>query len=299
VKRCLVVACVLTGCGRFGFDDTPAHDAAIGRCVTWSAFDAPQRLSTISTIYNDWSPAVTADGGQLAYSHWDGAVGQYDVAVATGDAGVFATPGTVIAGLDSDDRWEVEPSFTADGAGIVFATMVDDVWGIGYAPRTGATTVGTARILVATTGNYNHEPELSADGLRLYYTSNNYPPTNGNLQIVVATRTSINADFGDPQVIESLDTENNEESQTMSSDEREVIFSREIDGDYDLYRATRDDRDGPFSAPQRIDELSTMRDDIGSMLSLDGTTLYYNRDTVSGGADNADLWVATRTCLAR
>jgi hypothetical protein len=296
-----VVIGIVAGCGRFDFDARGDGRADVATpCARWSSFDAPVRLATVSTAYSDWSPAPSPDGTLLAWSDWNPTDAQFDVGIAVADTtGAFTTPGERVIGLDTANLWEEMPTFTADGRTIVYTVenLASSQWSVASAPLVDATHAGASQTLFQS-ASYNTEPQLSADGLRLYLTTNNLPPTNGHLQLAVATRTSTSVMFGAAQVFAELDTVDNSAGETLSADELEMIFASDRPGGigWALWRTTRAAIDQPFAAPQVVAELDSPTDELGPALSFDGTTLELNYDAIYSGG-NSDLWVSRRSCL--
>lgn len=87
----------------------------------------------------------------------------------------------------------------------------------------------------------------------------------------------------------ALNTNSEEFGPTLSVDGLEVIFGTRFTGDTDLWRATRLSRGAVFGAPDLIPPLMTMEEDSEPTLSLDGTTLVFQRRSPPV------LWTATRT----
>jgi hypothetical protein len=297
MRAAIWLACV-TACGRIDFTSHPS-DAAPPRCLAWGAFDAPVLVPDLSTIYDDWSPVIVA-GGTIAFSSDWGpgfAIGQRTRAS-------IDDPWSAVVRLAlGSGMWALHPSATPDGRSL-YTDYEDPATGdtnIAQATRIDATTFSVPVVLESLrSANYNHEPHISTDELRLYYATNHLVVgDNGMLEIVVATRADPSAEFAAPVVLTELDTPSSETSPTLTADELEIIFSSNRPGDagqFDLYRATRTSLAEPFSNIEPLTALNTPLDDLGAELSLDGSTLTFNRGAqISGG--NAEVWQATRPCL--
>ena len=81
----------------------------------------------------------------------------------------------------------------------------------------------------------------------------------------------------------------------ISADGLSLYFasSRPGRGDYDLYVATRDNRDAPFEQVEPLDELNTRYRDISPSISSDGLVLYFTSNR-PGGMGDQDLYLARR-----
>jgi Tol biopolymer transport system component len=300
------VLLITVGCGRIGF--AARGDAGVdvlGPCLQWSAFGVPTRVAELSSGFDDWDPAITPDGTLAFTSDWTNAEG---FSVAQHDRTATDQPFSIAQRLalqTSTNNWILEPSISADGNTLYFTyEIVPTSNNIGFAQRTGPTTFGPAQVIPELqNANFNHEPWISRDDLRLYYATNNLPPDmTGNTQLVVAERATVTGTFGPPQLLAGVQSPSNDSGPGMSQDELEMFFASDRPGGfggYDIYRATRTDRTAAFGTVQAVPELDSPMDEVGPELSADGTTLYFNYNTVRNGGSNADVWTATRTCLAR
>jgi hypothetical protein len=100
-------------------------------------------------------------------------------------------------------------------------------------------------------------------------------------------------DFGEPDLVTGVGTAGNYYSPSLSLDNQTLYFSRELDGDEDLYLARRDDRGSAFSGATSLDSLNTYGLEGSAYVTPDGLTLYFFSDR-SGGPGLRDLWTATR-----
>src|SRR5690606_14910884 len=63
--------------------------------------------------------------------------------------------------------------------------------------------------------------------------------------------------------------------------------------DDDVWRITRPNPGSPWSAPERVEELSTDSDETTPKISYDGLTIYLSSNR-PGSAGSRDVWVSTR-----
>ncbi len=94
----------------------------------------------------------------------------------------------------------------------------------------------------ATMANINtsalqYAPCISADGLELYFTRARLVSTGALLQIMVATRGSVNDPFGKPRVLSALT--GFIEAPTISMDKEEMFFHKLVGGKFAIFRAAR------------------------------------------------------------
>lgn len=124
------------------------------------------------------------------------------------------------------------------------------------------------------------DPRISADGLRLYYSTTDYPGATGQ-QLVVAERPALDQGFGQPALVlgshAGVHTGAVDADPAISLDERVLVFTTIRPGktDGDLWVAVRADRDQPFSAPQPITEINTPSHERDAFITADGEWLYF------------------------
>jgi hypothetical protein len=197
----------------------------------------------------------------------------------------MALPPPVNSGFADSD-----PFVADDGALLIFASRrpngnQSDIWTV---PITG-TTFGTAVKLdeVSTAGNNEYNPYLAGD--RLYLTR----LVSGNFDIYFSARSGeAGIGFGPAAPLEGVNTGGLEASPVVTSDERTIYFRRASDNvqPADIFRATRDDRNGTFANATPVVELNTAADDAPAWISADECTIVLT-SKVNG---HYDLFVARR-----
>lgn len=85
------------------------------------------------------------------------------------------------------------------------------------------------------TASNDQDPCISADGLELYFVSDRA----GNDDIYVATRASLQDEFGPPVKLANVNTAFRDIDPWISPDGRLLMFASDRDGDVDIYMATR------------------------------------------------------------
>jgi hypothetical protein len=297
---------VLAGCGRYGFDLARSQDASTdgggggadgdgGPCV-WSAWSAPTRLpDPILSGFDDWMGTPTLGGTRLYFHSYRATDSDLYVATRTSPSDPFGMPTVVSELATATSQWT--PTLTEDGLVIMFADDELGPFHLKMATRADPSAMfgapSSVAVVSAPPAQQDKSPWLSADGLRLVFTSNRA----GVDGLFESTRPDRATDFTLPVQLglgvgDALDG-------TLSADGRELFFAsrREGSGFLDVWTAHRPAVDQPFAPPMLVSELSSDRDDTGLRLSLDGTTLYLNYDTLTAGGGQADLYTATRTCL--
>lgn len=129
------------------------------------------------------------------------------------------------------------------------------------------------------------DPEISADGLRIYLAIDNPQ------RIVVAERSNLGSTFGNSKQIAELFSNKSDADPSLSPDERIIVFASARDnGNTDLFYATRADKNATFSTPVRL-AISSINGDGDPFLSSDGCRLYFASDR----SGNWELYVASVT----
>jgi hypothetical protein len=150
--------------------------------------------------------------------------------------------------------------------------------------------------VAATTLNvqmYNADPDLSADGLTVYFNAYN----NGSPQAIYsATRQAIANAWSAPSAVTAVNLPNtNNGHPFITADKAELYFfsGAPAGGNYDIYRAAANG--GGFATPADVTELATAFDDWKPVLSADRLRIFWASTRTDGGAkgDN-DIWTATR-----
>jgi Tol biopolymer transport system component len=112
---------------------------------------------------------------------------------------------------------------------------------------------------------------------------------------MVATRTTLNEDFGTPDWLSVVNSDADDHLPALSADERVLVFASNRPGgagEFDLWMAERDDPQGDFNLPVPLVELNQEGRDAGPSLSADGLTLYFISNRAASQGD--DIWVSTR-----
>ncbi len=284
---------MLAACGRVGFDArTPDATSDASPCA-WSAFSVPQKLpAVVQSASDDWFPAPTLQGSELYFYSYPTGHGEIFHAAAA----PYGAPGEVseLAQGTNDIKW---PTLTDDALVIVYGAYDGSLFHLWQATRASIADPfsNVAMLASVTSANNEYAPWLSADGLRLYFSSDR----GGTPMIYETSRADRASAFAAPQPHPELQLFNAGSlttGPTLSADGREVFYSAISGTQYDIFTAHRDALDAAFGAATLVPELSSPLDDIGMRLSLDGTTMFLNYDSVAAGGANADLWSATRAC---
>ncbi len=212
------------------------------------AFGAPVNLlEPANSLHNDMNPSLSADGLALYFSS-DAPMGSgksdlYVVrrATSSGDFTAADNLGPVV----NSDGTDGAPSISGDGLTLYFHADREggfgrrDIWlarrssvdePFGEPENAGPEVNGTG---------LDHDPEISADGLRLYFSSNRL---DGNQDIYVARRNSTDEPFGAAERLAApVNTEATESAPALSPDGKTLYFVSDREGGFggrDLWATT-------------------------------------------------------------
>jgi hypothetical protein len=260
-------------------------------------FDEPAALTEVSSSAFDRDPFLTPDELTLWFSSGrTGGSGSSAPFVATRLATdmPFTTPIVDVA-FDSAGV-ESKLSITADGLIAVIGS--DRSGGIGGIDVWETQRPSTAdpwpaptrdRTMAVNTSGADHDPTISADGLRLYLA----PGTPAPQRLSVATRATVTSAFGAPVTIMELDSNMGDADPSPTPDERILLFSSARSGgpqQSNVWYATRTTSTGLFSTPRLVPDINTDAAEGDPHMSTDGCRIYFAR---SLGGNDYDLYMAS------
>jgi Tol biopolymer transport system component len=136
-------------------------------------------------------------------------------------------------------------------------------------------------------------PELSANGLALYFFSQRFDGT-GDRDLYVATRSSTALQFGAVTELTTVNSTRRDDRPWVAPDELTLYFTSQRSSlTDDLWRATRNARSDPFGMPVAVTELNSTGNDSGLYSTPDGKVVYFASDR-SGGGGGVDIYRAVR-----
>lgn len=254
-------ALMLAACGRVGFG-TPDDQSSDG---AGSSADAPDGDTTLMTL---------GDGAVLA---------------------PFGAPmeQTALASTRDDQM----PSLTADMLEIYFGSSRNcgNCFDVFVATRTSVTAAwGTPTEMTAlTNAARDMAPEITPDGLTLYYASERQQPAGGS-DIWFTTRPDRTSAWASPQRETNLSTAGYDTDPALSDDGLTMMLTSDGAGGTGaaIYMATRASLTSPWGTPVLVSELDSPLHDSAASLRDGGHTLYMAREVSTG---QMDIFYATRT----
>lgn len=258
----------------------------------------PERLnSNVNSRFLDLSPDLSADGSELYYiecrspaigcfamlSRFDEQTDSWGTAEEVLDT-PFTQGGVTISpnGLElylTDGTWPTQwGDFHADNTGgpdllVARRNSSSEAWG------------EPERLSDIINSDFNEVfPNLSPDGLELYFASNR--PSEFGDSLWVARRDSLDVAFSRVEIVETVNTSFDEGTSAISEDGLTLIFASTRPGGYgsfDLWASTRTTVGSPWSEPFNLGpSVNTSAPEYFPSISPDGRTLYYsNRDLMS------------------
>lgn len=206
----------------------------------------------------------------------------------------FSTP-RLIEPLSAPGFNDDDPTVTGDGLELFFNSnrdgssdlylsrrdSVDQPWGD---PQP---VVGTG---INTANNNETAPEVSTDGLTLYFSSNR-PGGKGSQDIYITRRRARGAAWSPPDLVPQLNSTAADYSPVEDQSGLVVFFYSSRDGTQDLFMATRPSKDDTWRLVTAVAELNSADDNQADpFISSDGLTLYFG----SGAPNLLDLYVTRR-----
>jgi hypothetical protein len=214
------------------------------RPPTSDSFGIPERISAVSTLDDDKSPAISDDGqtlwvGRLTTA--DAGLGGYDIYQSTRSGTVWQTP-TLVADLSSSEDDTPRPLGNSNQTMPLTSRRAVDASThllTFLATRAGsAATFANADIREATeleaTGYNAADAFLTDNGLDIYFTR----AATGSGDIFVAHRATADGTFGKPQALSSsINTLDFDERDPFLAADGTLFFASDRDGSLKIYQA--------------------------------------------------------------
>jgi hypothetical protein len=270
-------------------------------CGPEAPFGPPQLVSELDDSDDNGIPHLTHDELTIYFqrspsgdaSAVQGGVGGIDLFTAA-RAKVTDPFGAATAVAVDSPKNEWDPSVTADDLSLYFASDRDGGLGMRdlyLSTRTSVVAAFGAPTTVATLNTPSDEccAYVMPDGLTMYFARQ----LTSDWQMFRATRTTTTAFSEDTSgIFDQINTTSVEQTPTVTLDELTVYYGSDrgtVDGNVDIWRATRASKTDPFTNAVVVTELSTPGYDYPGWISDDGCRLYF---TVFGAA--AQIFVAKK-----
>jgi Tol biopolymer transport system component len=210
------------------------------------------------------------------------------------DLGPFAPPThQTMLGEIRDDK---HPTLTADLLEIYFGTTrtCSNCYEVYFATRASTASAWTTPAPVAplTSPAATFAPEVSPDGLTLWFASERQNPAGG-ADIWMTTRSSRTQPWGTPTRETSLSTAGYDSAPSLSGDGLTMTLTSDGAGGQaaDIFVASRASTTSPWSPPVALAELNTADHDSAGPIRDGGLRIFFDRETTS---NQYDIYVAER-----
>jgi Tol biopolymer transport system component len=240
----------------------------------------------VNSSSGDWGPKISPDGLSLYfYSNRGWGKGGNDIWMTTRSALDAPWQDAINLGEPiNTGEPDMDPTISADGLTLYFDRGQKEM----YEARRSSVDLSWDNAEVVSSslnGSADHcHPHISPDGLSIYFSSNR-PGGYGNMDIYVATRSSLDSPWDEPVNLgDVINTPYSQYAACISADGLTLYY----DESGVIRVATRADLSEPF-----IEPLGLTSNDVWPQVSKDGLTMYFSSDR-PGGCGYQDIWIATR-----
>ncbi len=203
-------------------------------------------------------------------------------------AAEWTTPVPVMSGINTSNI-ENTPYLSYDGLSLYFSRTVGHSYATIYEAKRSQPSGDFTSVteVLCSSGGHVYNPWVSPDNLRMYYYVE-----SGSWQIKVSQRASVADSWSLGTLVAGLP--NNISAPSLTSDELTIAFCNPNVGNWDMYIATRPDKNSAFGNIRSLSELNTVSfSECNPFLSPDGLSLYFNANP----AGQNYLYMATRQSL--
>jgi Tol biopolymer transport system component len=192
---------------------------------------------------------------------------------------------------------QVNPTLTADELELYYATRVDgtlDIWLVQRASS--ASAWGTpGKVLELSSNSMDELPEVSADGLTMYFASDRPGGAAPGEHLWVSYRATRADPWGKPAPVTDFAPGDADISPSLQHDELIMTFSSQRGStDWQLYATTRPSTSDPWGTPTLLTELNSTAADWSSGLYRGGTGIVFSTTRVG---NIYSLFYATRATV--
>lgn len=262
----------------------------------------------INDAYDVQNSDFSHDGLQLYFAVWNrpNGLGSGDIYMTERETpnSPWQEPVNLGPAVNSSSG-EIEPSISGDGLELYFGCWDDYILRVCTRPSKDAPwgspvkigpPVGSNEPATEIGSNDAWTPEISADGLSLYFSSTRFTGGHGGTDIWMTTRATIADPWTEPVNLgPNVNSGADDWSPSISNDGQTLVFSRGFQSMWATTRKSIDDDWEPavqlgFNPPPVPGDPAWTRNFFGAALSPDGSTLYYDASRGWGGYGKNDIW---------
>jgi Tol biopolymer transport system component len=212
---------------------------------------------------------------------------------SVGAGRLFSAPVLVTGLLETTDLIQ-DPSLSPDELEIYFAALKNGTYDIWMSTRLTTSSPWASAVVVSelSTNSADFEPDLSSDGLTIYFSSDR-PGGDPNYRIWVAQRQKRTDPWGVPQVVNLGPTSTDRGPAVDVSGLLMVYASDHGMGNFDIYRTTRDTTTAAWGAPVNISEINSSVFDWDPAVYREGLGLVFGSRR-NGDQKSSDLFESVR-----
>jgi len=256
----------------------------------------PVPVTAVNTEFADWTPFLSFDGLSLYFAR--GRTSSYYYfrifeATRQQPYGSFTSVNEV---LSSSNQHVATPWVSPDNLRMYYSAQKESpiLWQLKISERASVNDPwpqGTNISELNQLGKLNM-PRLTADELIIFFGSYNIPGGQGNDDIWMATRPDRYSPFGAVTNLTELNTASTDFAPFVSPDGLTLYFSSNRNGQYQLFRATRQSLTEPFGNIEHLSIFDTPGGwSVHPNLSGDGSTLYFIR-LLDNDLSTGDIYVS-------
>ena len=246
-----------------------------------------RRLSAVAVVLAGCGFSVpwgSAPGDARVDAAADATDAPIDMAVPLGPWGTPSIIMELSAGGSEDD-----PTLTADMLEVYF-NLNGDIYGSTRGSLAEVWPMPVPITAVNSTTATETTPEVSPDGLELYFSSNRVAGSGGQ-DIWVSSRQNRGDPFGTPTRVTALASGNDDVTATTFTNGALVMYLTSTrGGSLDMYRTTRSSRTAPWDMPMLVGELQAPGTETEPTLTPGETYMIFSGD----GPGIRDLYVTSR-----
>ena len=245
----------------------------------WEQWTEPMPVTEASTEYDEYTPFLSFDGLSLYFARgMTSGYYYFRIFEATRQKpyGPFTSVSQVLSSSGKHVFW---PWVSSDNLRMYYFAQTENpiLWQFKVSERASANDPwpqGTNISELNTLGRVD-APRLTADELTMFFDSPDLPG-EGGYDLWMASRPDMNSPFDEVTNLAELNTTSIDHAPSVSPDGLTLYFCSNRNGQYQLFKATRQSLTGPFGNIEHLPKFDTPEgNSTHPCISSDGTALYF------------------------